>query len=401
MISVQAVQTGSHWRAFRRVPRAAYRHDPNWIPIELVDIDRFLINPSPQRRARATTQAFVAFDEGKPVGRVVAIADHDFISHSRTRCCFFGFYEAVADDEVAFALLDEVRTWALGRSLTQLCGPFNPSMVYGAGVLVGEAAQRPLIGMPHNPGYYATHLERWGMTGVKDFHSYLIADPYSLLHSPAFATQFAMWQRFSARSPVTFRSMTHQSFDRDLETVRTLYNRAFGNFIGFAPLPAEEMQDLADTVRPILDLQLTVIAEIDCRPVGFLMAIPDVNELASRSALRWQANLWSRTLRQRLTGAATPMTANIRVDMLVVDPDCGYQPTAGLLLVEMLRRIHDRGYATVEGAPVLEDGSWIQPFRRKLNLTPHRTYRLYSKDITNSLERRGEPQSNAEQLLAV
>jgi len=72
------------------------------------------------------------------------------------------------------------------------------------------------------------------------------------------------------------------------------------------------------------------------------------------------------------------------VDMLVVDPECSYRPTAALLLFEMFRRIHVKGYSTVEGAPVLEDGSWIRPFQRKLNLTPHRVYRLFGSNFTDS-----------------
>jgi GNAT superfamily N-acetyltransferase len=382
VISVRPATCGADWDAFKRVPRTIYRRDPYWIPGELVDIDDVLADPGPHVRQRRLVQGYVAFDGRTAAGRVVAIADHAYMDHLGARMGFFGFYESVDDDAVAFALLDAVNRWAAERSITYICGPMSPSMVYSAGMLVSGFGQPPLVGMPHNPDYYAGQLERWGMNKVKDLHSYLVPDPYTLYGDERFARIFRMRERWRAQSRITFRSTDPKHFERDVETVRLIYNAAFGKFWGFAPLTNVEMLELAAAMRPVLDDDLMVFAELDDEPVGFLMAIPDVNQAAIRAArlrvglFRDLLTLWhwkgpnrSRTVR------------NARVDMLMVRPDCPDPGTAALLIDEMIRRIHKKGYTSIEGAPVLEDGSWIRPFKRVLSLEPHRVYRVYGREV--------------------
>ncbi|MGY1984088.1 hypothetical protein [Nocardia gipuzkoensis] len=384
MLSVRPVVSGTDWDAFRDVPRVVYRNDPNWIPGEVVDIDDVLANPGPGIRERRQTQAYVAYDGEAPVGRIVAIADHSYLDQNGDRICFFGFYEAVNDDTVAVALLDAATGWATERSFVGICGPVNPSMVYSAGILVGGFGQPPLIGMPHNPDYYAGQLERSGMSKVKDLHSYLMPDPYTLLRGGPLARMYRMWERWRAKSHITFRPMERRHFERDIELVRRIYNAAFGEFWGFTPLTSAEMLELATAMRPFLDADLAMFAELDGVPVGFLMAIPDVNQAAIRAArlrtplLRELVTLWhwKGPRRRRIVHRA-------RVDMLMISPGCADRGAAGLLIVELLRRVHEKGYTCIEGAPVLEDGSWMRPFRKLLALEPHRVYRVYGRELAS------------------
>jgi hypothetical protein len=392
VISVRTVEGRAGWAAFARVRRVVYRDDPYWIPDEVADIGALLINPSPCVAQRMQSQAFVAYDGKTPVGRVVAIADRVYIEHHHDRTAFFGFYEAVDQEDVALALLDAASQWARERALTSICGPVSPTMLYSAGMLVSGFGQPPLVGMAHNPDYYAQHAERCGMHKIIDFYSYLIPDPYGVLHSEQFARQRRLHERWRPHSKVTFRSLDWQHFEDDVDIVRQIYNAAFSTHWGFAPLDAEEMLGLAKSMRSILDNDLIVFAELDHKPVGFLMAIPDVNQAIAKAA-RWHNPLarnlitqwyWKGPGRHRLR-------RHLRLDMLVVHPDCPDPGTAGLLLVETLSRIHQKGYTSVEGAPVLEDGSWIGPIKTTLGLQPHRVYRVYGRQLEPATSANDQP----------
>lgn len=379
MLSVRAVDRESDWKAFQQVPRTVYRNDPHWIPEIATDLEPLLVHPTAGWRQRADTQAFVAWKGTIPVGRIVVIEDHRQNRRNEESVAFFGFYEAIADDDVAFGLFDAAAGWARQRSLTELRGPVNPSMEYGAGLLVGADGRSPLIGMPYNPMYYAEQVGRWGMTKVKELHSYrALGAPSSWL-----ASDRAVLDRGRRRAKVRFRAIRLDRFEQEVESVRQLYNAAFDGFWGFTPLDGDEFLQLANGFRPILDPELAVFAEIDGRPIGFLMAIPDVNQALARAArfrngvIRNLVTLWHwKGPRRR------KVISHVRVDMLMLEPDYIGTGIAFLLLAELVDRIRNRGYASLEGAPVLEGADWIRPLRGMVEVD--RVYRVYGRSISRA-----------------
>lgn len=377
MITVKPVTSKSDWDAFKKVPQTVYLNDPHWIPDNVIDLDALLINPKPKLRHRSDTQAYIAYNGATAVGRVVAIADHRYNEYHQDCVAFFGFYEAIKSDAVAFGLLDAVEDWARCRSLTHLYGPVNPSMEYSVGVLINGGGHPALVGMPYNPEYYADHLGRWGMHKVKDLHSHLFQNPHTWL-----TNNRRFWERWHRSSSVTFRSLDLRRFEQEVETVRQIYNSAFVRFWGFTPLDREDFLDLANSFRPILDEDLVVFAELDQRPVGFLMVIPDVNQ-ALMKAGRWRNGLVRNLIafwHWKGPGRRHTMR-HARVDMLMVHPDCPNIATAGLLILETLRRIHDKGYSSFEAAPVLEGSAWLRSLRDTPALEPRRTYRVYGREL--------------------
>ncbi|MBY6366192.1 GNAT family N-acetyltransferase [Rhodococcoides corynebacterioides] len=382
-VEVRPVRTRRDWARFRRVPFLVYRDDPNWIPGDAADVGDVLVSPSAGTRSRITTRAFLAYRDGRPVGRVAAIHDHVFDRRYAASTVFFGYLEAVDDAAVTHALLDAVADWGRARGLTTVAGPMSPSLLWSAGTLVHGNDIPPLVGMPHNPAYYAEHLESWGLVGVKDFHSFFSEDPHTLVQTPRFARKYEMGKRWKARSSVIVRPMDPARFDEDIERVRVLYNTAFAGFWGFTPVDADEMRALADTMRPVLDPEIVLFAELDGQLVGFVMGIPDVNR-AALGAVRSRFGLvrdLHTLLRWRGPGGARRRT-HVRLDMMFVDPACPDRGVSALLIFELFARIHDRGYHSIEAAPVQTDGGWFRSVLASYPVDPTRTYRIYERVLT-------------------
>ncbi|MDQ1201688.1 GNAT family N-acetyltransferase [Rhodococcus sp. SORGH_AS_0303] len=381
-VTITAVRTRRDWTAFAKVPFAVYRNDPNWIPGDIADVDSMLRRPSEKTRSRMTSQAFLAYRGRRLVGRIAAIADLVFISHYEEQTAYFGYFECLDDREAAHALLDAVAAWARGRSLSTVVGPMSPSLLWSAGVLVHGNDIPPLVGMPHNPPYYADLLESWGMTSIKEFHSFYHDDPHTLVQSPPFARKYAMGQRWKARSSVVVRPMNPATFDEDVAKLRVLYNTAFASFWGFTPVEPDELDALVATMRPILDPEIVLFAELDGEVVGFVMGIPDVNK-AALGAVRSRFGIvrdLHTIARWRGPGGRRHRT-HVRLDMMFVDPSCPDKGTSALLIFELFQRIHDGGYASVEAAPVLADGGWFHSVRSSYPVDPSRTYRIFSREI--------------------
>ncbi|MEU6586877.1 hypothetical protein [Nocardia sp. NPDC046763] len=383
MITVHAVDTASQWAEFRGVGRQIYRNDPFPAPDDSIDIGRVLRDPPAAVAATRCSQAFIARDGDVAVGRIAAIHDLGFTEYTGESMGFFGFYEAIDRQEVADALLRAASSWLARRGLAVVYGPFSPSMFYSAGVVVGDEPKQPLVGMPHNPLYYGTQFEKWGLVAVKDFYSYRFDDPYLLFTNPAFARHRQIYERMRARSKVTFRSMKYRTIRRDAKIVADLYNKAFVKFWGYSPLSETELFELLKIMLPILDRQLVLLAELEGKPVGFLMGIPDVNQAAVRSSRfssRWTRDL--ATLWHLKRPGRHKVVDNVRVDMLFVDPDCQDRTIALLLIMELSQRMKNKRYKNVEAAPVLDDSAWMKgAVLTRIEQAPHRVYRIYGREI--------------------
>jgi len=386
VISVVPVRSDADWKDFAAVYTTVYADDPHGLPDEPFDIGKTLRKPAKELRRIREAQAFVALDGLRPVGRVAAIHDTGFTSYTGESIGFFGFYEAIEDYAVAEALLDAASAWLAERGLASMAGPFSPSMFYSAGVLVDDADRLPLVGMPHNPTYYAAQLEKWGMAPIKDFYSYRFDEPYQMFCSPAFARHKQLYERVSARSEVTFRTMSYRTLRRDAEIVRELYNTTFKDFWGFSPLSRAEMWDLLTAMLPVLDRELTLLAEYRGKPVAFFMGIPDANQAMARAAGHRTRLMRDLTALRYVKGRKrTEVMDGVRVDMMLVDKSCPDRSVASQIVVEMWRRVEERGYTRMEGAPVLDDSEWMKgSVLSRVDMTPYRTYRIYSRDISRS-----------------
>lgn len=84
-------------------------------------------------------------------------------------------------------------------------------------------------------------------------------------------------ERVRQRSNVVVRPMNLRDFRSEARIVREIYNRAWSGNWGFVPVTEEEIVEIARGLKPIVDPDLTLFAELDGRPVGFVICMPDVN----------------------------------------------------------------------------------------------------------------------------
>ena len=101
----------------------------------------------------ATRQQWVCFEDGKCVGRIVAIVDDLHNQHCNDDVGFFGFFECIEDVEVAKRLIETAREWLAERGKTSMRGPVSPSMKGEFGVVVEGNQNRPCVMMNHSFKY--------------------------------------------------------------------------------------------------------------------------------------------------------------------------------------------------------------------------------------------------------
>lgn len=356
-------------RQFVEVPYARYAGNPAWVPPLRRDERHRLERAHNPFLEHAVLDLWLAERGGRIVGRVGAIDDerHNETHHERT--AWFGFLEAEDADTVG-ALLRQVEAWARARHCDRVRGPANPSLNESAGLLLDAFDRDPYILMPYNPPEYPGWVEAAGYAKVKDLLAWEID-----LEAPPPERIVRLAARVSRRHGISVRRIDLREFDRDLGIIQTIYRAAWEDNWGFVPPTDAETRQLAVELKPIIDPDLVLVAEMAGRPVACSVAIPDANQVLKRMNGRLWPLGFLHFLRRRqiITGA--------RLILLGVLPEVRRIGLYPLLMFESRRRAVARGYTQGEMSWTLEDNAAVNAGIEALGGRHYKTYRLYEKSL--------------------
>jgi GNAT superfamily N-acetyltransferase len=272
---VKPVETSRERKQFLELPWQTNRGDPHWVPplrqnqVELVG---FRHHPFYQD---AEGQAFLALQDGRPAGRVLAIVNHAHNRVHKENRGFFGFFESIDDAEVAAGLFAAVRQWLAERGITQFRGPVNPSLNYDCGLLIEGFETPPYFMMTHNPPYYQRLIEGCGLAKVEDMFAFW--GHIGQLQTMDKKLHF-IWEECNRRFNIKLRRMDRAHFDRDVRIFLDIYNQSLAGTWGFTPLSQGEINHMAANLKRLIVPEMTTIAEIDGRPVGAQFGLLDYNQ---------------------------------------------------------------------------------------------------------------------------
>jgi len=274
-LNIEAVgEDKSALDAFLQVPYRIYRDDPNYVFPLLGDMKHFhdrKINPF---YSHAEAELWLVRRNGRVVGRIGACVDHYNNEHSQEKVGFFGFYEVDDDAEAATLLLQTAAEWISGQGMTAMRGPgcFTSNHDWYGLQIDGEFT-RPVIGMPYNPRYYEKHLTDFGLSGVKDLYAWELQTGGVM---PPRLERHIL--RILKRPGLTIRPFNMKKFDEEASLVRDLYNQCWSQNWGFIPLDDVEFAYMAKDMKSLVDGDFLLIAEMEGKPVGFSLTIPDFNQ---------------------------------------------------------------------------------------------------------------------------
>ncbi len=346
-------------------PYRLYRGHPVWVPpLRVGERDLMDRRKNPFFR-HATVEHFLAWRGDRVVGRVAAIENRLHNETHHDRLGFFGFFDVEPDAEAARGLLDAARAWLAPRGLDRVCGPVNYSTNDSCGVLVDGFEHRPAILMPYNRPDYDELVVGAGFEGVKDLLAFLIT------HEGEVPERFRnVVNRRVAKSNLTLRDIDTKHLDDEIDGLLDVYNRCWSDNWGFVPATADEFRHAAKQMVPVLEQDMSCVAELDGKPVGVSLILRDLNRLLPGT----NGRLW-RALPRLLFGLSK--LKHMRIIALGVVPEC-----RGRGIVEaMFLRSTDvgirKGYLTGEASWILEDNRLMQAPIVAVGGRAWKRYRMY------------------------
>jgi GNAT superfamily N-acetyltransferase len=354
--------------AFINLPYQLHSDDPHWVAPLRRD-ERRRLSASNPFLVHARMRLWLALRDGRVVGRIAAIDDRRHNETHGQPVTWFGFFESDSQ-ETAGKLLDAIERHARQQGSAAVHGPVNPSLNETAGLLVEGFESAPYILMPHNPPGYAAQIERAGYTKLKDLFAWHLD-----LHDALPDRLARIADRVRDRKGLTLRTLDMSAFERDLAIVQRIYQTAWRDNWGFVAPTDAEVRRLARDLKPIIDPEIVVFAEVDDRAVGFAIAVPDVNQVLRR-------------MRGRLLPfgiiyflARRSIIDRARLMLLGVESDWQRTGLYPLLIAETHRLARRRGYVEGEVSWTLEDNDAINAGIEASGARRYKTYRLYQKRL--------------------
>lgn len=319
--------------------------------------------------AHAEARYFLAKKARRTVGRVTSVINYRHMDFHRERVGFFGFFEAIDDREVAGALLGTARAALKEGGMSAMRGPMNFSTNEECGFLVEGFDQPPMLMTPYNPPYYAALMEAYGMHKVKDLFAFIYRVKEAL---PEKVLRVAV---IAEKRGITVRPVDKKQFEKEMQVFKEVYNSAWEKNWGFIPLTDREITYLGERLKQIAVPELTLIAEDDGVPVGFMGLLPDFNHVLRHMKGRLNPLTVLKTLYY------SRQISDLRLLLLGIKKEYRNRGVDALLFREGFKGVRGGGYSRVEFSWILEDNIAVQRLVEMIGGRLYKRYRVYEKEI--------------------
>jgi GNAT superfamily N-acetyltransferase len=369
-MEIRQVLTRRDEKAFLSLPYRLYRNDPYWVPPLRSEQRKLFRRESNPMLLHCDYALFVAWENGKAVGRVAAFVDRHANEYWGSSIGSFGSYECIDRDEVAHALLSAATDWLRARGMTTMRGPISFES-QNWGFIVEGFDHPPALMSPYNPPFYNRQMEAFGLRKVKDLEVYRGDAASGYVLPERFLRHL---QRIQERHRVQVRTVNMKDLQREVKIIVDLANRSLAHNWGYAPVTDAEAADMARSLKLILDPTVVFIADSDGVPIGFSIAFPDVNELLRGL----NGRLFPFGLFKLLYGLKR--LKSYRMWALGIVPEFQRRGIDTLLYVKTYEALQPRG-ARLEANYVLEDNYAMKDAIIKLGLHLVRRYRVYEMPL--------------------
>ncbi len=358
---------------FILLPRSLYKNDPVWVPPLLLE-RRMHLSPKNPYFEHADSCLWVAYRNGKPVGRISAQVDRLHLEQHRDDTGFWGMIEAEDNLETFRALLETAENWLKDKGVRRARGPFNLSINQECGLLVEGYDTPPAVMMGHALPYYHRLIKECGYQKEKDLLAYTISAGFE--PSPAMQTIIKRTEKH-----IRVRKLRKKFFKEELSTIQTIFNDAWSKNWGFIPFTEKEFKHLGDDLKLLVNEDFIGIAEVDGEPAAFMVVLPNLNEAIKACNGRllpfgWLKLLWRMKIIHPTTARIPLMGIRREYQNSLLGAGLAYR-----LIGDLQNPVVRYGIKNVELSWILEDNTGMRKIIENISGNPYKTYRIYDKQL--------------------
>lgn len=277
-------------KEFIQLPVRLYKDEKNWIRPLDKDI-RAVFDPAKNKNYRngEAIRWILTNSNGDTIGRIAVFIIKKVAEAQEQPTGGIGFFECINDQQAAFKLFDQAKSWLQERGMEAMDGPVNFGDRNNWWGLLVDGFHEPNYQMPYNFAYYQQLFEAYGFNTY--FKQYTYQRPMG--SEVDFQPRFYEKAQLTLNDPdYEFRHITKAEYRIAHEYFYKVYNQAWAGHSGVKPMTIQQAKATFNTLKPVADVRLLWFAFYKKEPVAFFISIPELNQLYKHLNGKW--NLWSK-----------------------------------------------------------------------------------------------------------
>ena len=374
MIEIQEISTRKELETFVHFPFELYKSNPNWVPpivkeeLEMLDKE---VNPVFNN---ALAHYFLAYNEGKIVGRIAAFINWIEVKELKKQKVRFGWFDAIDDPNVTEKLLEKVIAVGKEHQMKAIEGPMGFSNMDKAGMLIKGFEELNTMITWYNAPYYAEHLEKLHYKIKAEWVEYEIKIS-AFQDSPEKVKRFSQLiiERYQLKI-LEFRS--HKEILPYVDQMFDLLGKTYDKLQTYVPIQDYQIQHYKERYLPFIHPDyIKCIVDANGDLISFAITMPSFSKALKKINGKLFPFGFFHILRARyFNNRASFYLIGIR-------PDYQNKGITAIIFNEMQKTFNKHGVTIVETNPELVENSAIQKLWRNYEHRQHKRRATFTKSI--------------------
>ena len=374
-VVVKTVESKADLKTFVKFPLQLYKNCPYYVPNLYADEMVALDSQKNAMGKYSLSRKFLAYKDGKVVGRIAAIinqiANKDW-AHAEVR---FGWVDFIDDKEVSKALVDAVIAFGRENGMTTIAGPLGFTDFDNEGCVVEGFDDISSFMLKYNYPYYGAHFEALGMEKINDWLEYRVYVPEQVPEKVVKAAHLVS-ERYNLHiRKISKKEVRKENYGRKLFD---LVNRTYCQLFDFTVLPPEVIDQYVDTFLGVLDMKyITLVEDAEGKLVAMALTMPSIAHAVKKAngylfPLGWWHIFKSMYIKHEEA---------LELMLIAVDPDYRNRGVHAMLFNELIPNLIEGGFKYGESNAEMETNSSVQHIWNIYQKAFKRRRRVFGKTI--------------------
>ena len=286
MIEIRTISTSKEIEQFIDFRSDLYKDDPYAFPFLFSDEKNVLSKTENPSFEFCEAEYYMAYRDGKPVGRIAAIINRRANEEWNRKNVRFGFFDTIDDLEVAEALMDKVREYGRQRGMENIIGPMGFTDMDREGMLVEGFDSLGTLHANHNFPYYPVLMDKMGFEKDNDWLQQMVKVPEEVPEkfskiAKLVGTRYHLKVRKLSKKELVKQGMGRRFFQ--------LLNQCYSHLYEFSQLSERQIDILINTYIALADTNLLTfvfdetIGDGPEAMIGFGISLPSFSEAMKKT----------------------------------------------------------------------------------------------------------------------
>ncbi|WP_136465310.1 GTP cyclohydrolase [Flagellimonas onchidii] len=373
MVSVKQVASKADLKKFVKFPFTLYKGSSYWVPPIINDeMESFDPNKNPVFK-NAEAKFFLAYKDGKLVGRIAAIINWLEVNEQQLKKMRFGWFDFADDLEVSKALLDKVTEIGKSNNLEFMEGPVGFSNLDKVGVLIEGFDHIGTMITWYNHPYYQSHYEHHGFVKEKEYleNKFLAAkaDP-KLFHK----ANLLIKKRYGLREMNFTNSNEIMPW---VDKMFDLFNDSYSVLSSFVKITDVQKEYFKKKYISFINPEyIKFVVDSNDELVAFAIVMPSFSKALQKA----KGKLFPFGVFHLLK--AKKQSKDVIFYLIGIRPDFQNKGVTAIIFNEYHNTFTEKGIVNCIRTPELEENTAIRQMWKHFDPVTHKRRRTYRKDLS-------------------